>query len=702
MNRNHENIINNVTLHFQYDSFWGEESQVTEIAEKQYDDYVLPVLEEVIEKYSNYDLNIENLCIDLGAIKPSDIPDKLRLLLDEEIRSRIAGNRIPGSPEWGKEVLADEPYKAINEVLRYLVFEEVPWTEDAELFIPEQWVNQYAELLLSDGTYINQLRELCAINNTARYRLFSCFTTDFLCKFALELIVLAYQQDIKMLLEYVPETEEQPWKAQQRTQEQPLETQQRIQEQPLEAQQRTQEQPLETQAGMDQPVATQPRHSVVLPDALNHTADNEEQMFREILALIQQQDHATKEQISVHGRNEKLDRALLGWLKSIPKTTLFHLIEVLCEGKSLPQHAESGQPRSQGSPYPFGKSLPQHAESGQPRSQGSPYPFGKSLPQHAESGQPRSQGSPYPFGKSLPQHAESGQPRSQGSPYPFGKSLPQHAESGQPRSQGSPYPFGKSLPQHAESRQHEHSQRGLSTQQVTLQKRTHVGKLAEKKGDGKEASGASGSFPPTEEAYYQQLLEKSWDSIEVELAQSLPASGYGADMDSRRFFTATAGLVLLHPFIPSFLRKLNLLDERDRFASINDAVHAVHLLHFLASDEELHHSHKLSLEKLLCGLPVNFPIPREYEIEKEERQEVNNLLAAVCQHWKPLNNTSISGLQYSFIQRSGLLDFEEPYWTVRVKGSAIDILMNDLPWGCSTIMFPWIENMIWIDWQPNN
>ena len=614
MNRNHENIINNVTLHFQYDSFWGEESQVTEIAEKQYDDYVLPVLEEVIEKYSNYDLNIENLCIDLGAIKPSDIPDKLRLLLDEEIRSRIAGNRIPGSSEWGKEVLADEPYKAINEVLRYLVFEEVPWTEDTELFIPEQWVNQYAGLLLSDGTYINQLRELCAINNTARYRLFSCFTTDFLCKFALELIVLAYQQDIKMLLEYVPETEEQPWKAQQRTQEQPLETQQRTQEQPLETQQRIQEQPLETQAGMDQPVATQPRHSVVLPDALNHTADNEEQMFREILALIQQQDHATKEQISVHGRNEKLDRALLGWLKSIPKTTLFHLIEVLCEGKSLPQHAESGQPRSQGSPYPFGKSLPQHAES----------------------------------------------------------------------------------------RQHEHSQRGLSTQQVTLQKRTHVGKLAEKKGDGKEASGASGSFPPTEEAYYQQLLEKSWDSIEVELAQSLPASGYGADMDSRRFFTATAGLVLLHPFIPSFLRKLNLLDERDRFASINDAVHAVHLLHFLASDEELHHSHKLSLEKLLCGLPVNFPIPREYEIEKEERQEVNNLLAAVCQHWKPLNNTSISGLQYSFIQRSGLLDFEEPYWTVRVKGSAIDILMNDLPWGCSTIMFPWIENMIWIDWQPNN
>ena len=592
MNRNHENIINNVTLHFQYDSFWGEESQVTEIAEKQYDDYILPVLEEVIEKYSNYDLNIENLCIDLGAIKPSDIPDKLRLLLDEEIRSRIAGNRIPGSSEWGKEVLADEPYKAINEVLRYLVFEEVPWTEDTELFIPEQWVNQYAGLLLSDGTYINQLRELCAINNTARYRLFSCFTTDFLCKFALELIVLAYQQDIKMLLEYVPETEEQPWKAQQRIQEQPLEAQQRTQEQPLEAQQRTQEQPLETQAGMDQPVATQPRHSVVLPDALNHTADNEEQMFREILALIQQQDHATKEQISVHGRNEKLDRALLGWLKSIPKTTLFHLIEVLCEGKSLPQHAESGQ--------------------------------------------------------------------------------------------------------------HEHSQRGLSTQQVTLQKRTHVGKLAEKKGDGKEAPGASGSFPPTEEAYYQQLLEKSWDSIEVELAQSLPASGYGADMDSRRFFTATAGLVLLHPFIPSFLRKLNLLDERDRFASINDAVHAVHLLHFLASDEELHHSHKLSLEKLLCGLPVNFPIPREYEIEKEERQEVNNLLAAVCQHWKPLNNTSISGLQYSFIQRSGLLDFEEPYWTVRVKGSAIDILMNDLPWGCSTIMFPWIENMIWIDWQPNN
>lgn len=165
------------------------------------------------------------------------------------------------------------------------------------------------------------------------------------------------------------------------------------------------------------------------------------------------------------------------------------------------------------------------------------------------------------------------------------------------------------------------------------------------------------------------------------------------------FYSNTAGLVLVHPFLSMLFSNLHLLNEDGAFKDISAAVHAVHILNYISGNKKENQSHMLVVEKLLCGLPPTFPILQYKEISQEEKDEICEMLGAVCQNWKSLSSTSIEGLQQSFLCRFGTVDFNDDYWTIHVESSAIDILMDDLPWGISTIVLPWCEDVIWVDWQ---
>lgn len=157
------------------------------------------------------------------------------------------------------------------------------------------------------------------------------------------------------------------------------------------------------------------------------------------------------------------------------------------------------------------------------------------------------------------------------------------------------------------------------------------------------------------------------------------------------YFTDTAGIVLLHPFLIDFFRRLGFLDEQRHFISMEKNERAVHLLKYMSGYKGIHYGHCLSLEKLMCGLPPAFPVSPKFRIRKEEKQEVEQLLAAVCQHWKPLQGTSIAGLQQSFLQRQGVFVRDALSWVLSVETSGIDLLLDQLPWEISMLMLPWAE-----------
>ncbi|MBR2261308.1 MAG: hypothetical protein IJ916_06360 [Paludibacteraceae bacterium] len=186
--------------------------------------------------------------------------------------------------------------------------------------------------------------------------------------------------------------------------------------------------------------------------------------------------------------------------------------------------------------------------------------------------------------------------------------------------------------------------------------------------------------------------EKQQITIQPEEVESLSVE--------ERLHIEDAGLVLLHPFLTAFFDTLKMLDsEKKQFVSISMQERACHLLKYMTGYRGPHYGHLLTLEKMMCGLPFTYPISKDFKILPEEEQEINNLLSAVCQHWKPLKGSTTESLQRSFILRHGTLEYADSAWIVRVEGSAIDILLEDLPWEISTILFAWLEPMIFVEWQ---
>ena len=199
----------------------------------------------------------------------------------------------------------------------------------------------------------------------------------------------------------------------------------------------------------------------------------------------------------------------------------------------------------------------------------------------------------------------------------------------------------------------------------------------------------------------EELLDGMEERIQREKQQiEIQPDMLTSTLEEERLHIEDAGLMLLHPFLISFFSTLKMLDpEKKQFASLAKQERAVHLLKCMTGYKGPHYGHLLTLEKMICGLPFTYPVSKDFEIRPEEEQEIENLLSAACQHWKPLKKSTNESLQQSFILRHGTLEYADSAWIVRVEGSAIDILLEDLPWEISTILFPWLEPMIFVEWQ---
>jgi len=162
-------------------------------------------------------------------------------------------------------------------------------------------------------------------------------------------------------------------------------------------------------------------------------------------------------------------------------------------------------------------------------------------------------------------------------------------------------------------------------------------------------------------------------------------------------FTNNSGIVILHPFLFMYFKELGLLNENN-FINIESQHRAILLLHYLATGETKVAEFNLLLAKLLCAVDFEEPIPNFIELTEKEKGESANLLKSVTEHWKPLNNTSLKGLQNSFFQREGKLTQTETGWLLLVEQKTIDILLDKLPWGIGTIKLPWMKNTLNVEW----
>lgn len=182
---------------------------------------------------------------------------------------------------------------------------------------------------------------------------------------------------------------------------------------------------------------------------------------------------------------------------------------------------------------------------------------------------------------------------------------------------------------------------------------------------------------------------------------STPVSdpNYNSDQEiEEEIFVENAGLVLLHPFLTGLFSNLQLT-ENGKFVAESDQSLAARMLQFLVFGENEHSENFYPLNKILCGMGVSQILDVEIDISREFKIEGEELLQAVIGHWSVLKNTSIDGLRETFLQRNGKISRVEKGWKLQVERKTVDVLMAKLPWGMGIIKLPWMNEMIFVEWE---
>lgn len=177
-----------------------------------------------------------------------------------------------------------------------------------------------------------------------------------------------------------------------------------------------------------------------------------------------------------------------------------------------------------------------------------------------------------------------------------------------------------------------------------------------------------------------------------------PAAGETASSATHaETFVPNAGVVLCWPFLSRVWETLGLT-QADAFVDEAAAQRAALLLQFIAYEQTAAPEYQLTLNKLLCGVHSKTPMICEIEVTTAESELIEQMLSAMIAHWKMLGNTSIRGLRETFLQRPGYLSLKEDGWHLRVRSGPFDMLMEKLPWSISTIRYPWMEKLLWVQW----
>lgn len=163
-------------------------------------------------------------------------------------------------------------------------------------------------------------------------------------------------------------------------------------------------------------------------------------------------------------------------------------------------------------------------------------------------------------------------------------------------------------------------------------------------------------------------------------------------------YVNNAGLSVIAPFLSKYFEMLGML-EQDQFLDQETAARGVLLLNYIATGQTEAPESYLALNKLLCGLSLDTPVPTSIEITEHEEQVTSEMLMAILGQWKKMETSTIESLRASFLIRDGKLDMnDEDYYSLDVEKKAFDILLNSLSWSISTMNFPWMKTAIKVIW----
>lgn len=189
-------------------------------------------------------------------------------------------------------------------------------------------------------------------------------------------------------------------------------------------------------------------------------------------------------------------------------------------------------------------------------------------------------------------------------------------------------------------------------------------------------------------------MPESRDANQLEKPRPLRTNN---DSETDAVSVSNAGLVLLWPYLPTFFEGLGFVESKS-FVTNDSAKRAALMLQYLMTRETAMPEYDLVLNKLLCGLDVDEPLPATLDVTSSEADECTHLLNVVADRWEALKGTSGEGLRQTFLIRDGILRRHNQVWKLTVARTAVDILLDKLPWNISMIRLPWCKQMLYTEW----
>jgi len=172
--------------------------------------------------------------------------------------------------------------------------------------------------------------------------------------------------------------------------------------------------------------------------------------------------------------------------------------------------------------------------------------------------------------------------------------------------------------------------------------------------------------------------------------------GYGSK--HKEYYINNSGLVILAPY---FLRYFGMVGLKigKNFRDETSANRAVHLLEYLATKNTQSPENELILNKILCGLPIDYPVTGSIDITEKEIEISESLLGAVVANWSILKDTSNDGLREGFLRREGKIIDEDSHWSLKVDRKTLDILLDHLSWQIGIIQTVDMPKILYVDWK---
>ncbi len=159
-----------------------------------------------------------------------------------------------------------------------------------------------------------------------------------------------------------------------------------------------------------------------------------------------------------------------------------------------------------------------------------------------------------------------------------------------------------------------------------------------------------------------------------------------------------AGLVLLWPFLDTLCQRLGLLREDRQFRSEAERQRAVALFGLLVDEGPELLEWRLTLAKVLCGLPPDHSWSLETPIQPEELEELRGVWAAALLHAEGRLGDDPEALRQGLLRRPGLLTALPGAWLLQVERREGDASLAQLPWSLEWLRLPWMARGLQVRW----